>query len=598
MAKFNPAKHQRNTLSTENDLAPGEWIFRDADAGKINTLANSLHLPKELVVPFLINGISTKEAIALFFNNTLKDCHNPFDLPDMEKGLTVLNQAITNKEKIFIFGDKDVDGICSSAILISYFENQGVSLAFDLPTKQTGYGLTAYSVNTILSSGAKLLITIDCGITNVPEIQTLKANGIDTIVIDHHTPLDTLPKAAAIIDPKLEKSTYPFKDLCATALAFKFCLCHLIDTSSNYAAFPSTPVHQNFINDTLDLVLLGTLADIVPISGENRILVDQGMTIFKKSRRPGLKALINRLNLTTEYFSAEDITFRIVPALNAAGRIDTPIKSLQLLLSKEMSTADHLAETIINFNTIRKKLQNIGASQAEKLVLAEGLHKNKLIIVANEQFDKGIIGIIAARLLERFGLPTIVVSTSSDEFTGSGRCNDNFNLVAFMANFQDLFERFGGHQNAIGFSIRPENYTQLINTAVSRANTVFAEHTFKAERFIDTRFSAEMINLKLIETICRIEPLVQKTKLLCLTEAVTPQQIKVMGKSQNHLKFKCLENQQLDWVLWNFQKEHYKWIQSGKKIDILYQAGVNRWRDRTTPQLEIVDLRPHDNPII
>ena len=376
---------------------------------------------------------------------------DPFLLTDMDKAVVRIQEAIENEELMVIYGDYDVDGISATAILYECLTSQGAHVRCKLPTRGSGYGLTRAALESLASKGFKLVVTVDNGISAVEEAACAKELGLDLIITDHHLPGDTLPDAIAVVDPKRPDDESPFKDLCGAGVAFKLC-----------AALDGCPPEE-MLDYCGDLAAVGTVADVMPLTGENRTLVKAGLRQLQNTDRPGLEALLEEVGLAGRPVTAENVSYSIAPRINAAGRMDNAVTALQLVMCEDPDRAAELAHKLNEINTKRQETELQIFKAAQELLEQEPERlEDRVMLLWGRDWHPGVIGIVASRLVERTGRPVIVVTIDEHgEGKGSGRSVQGFNLHACIASCEDLLLRFGGHAMAAGLSVREENLPEL-----------------------------------------------------------------------------------------------------------------------------------------
>ena len=381
---------------------------------------------------------------------------DPFLLTDMDKAVVRIQEAIENEELMVIYGDYDVDGISATAILYECLTSQGAHVRCKLPTRGSGYGLTRAALESLASKGFKLVVTVDNGISAVEEAACAKELGLDLIITDHHLPGDTLPDAIAVVDPKRPDDESPFKDLCGAGVAFKLCAalegCDPAELLEMYG----------------ELAALGTVADVMPLVGENRTIVREGLSLLQDTMRPGLHALLESAGCGGKPVTADTVSYSLAPRLNAAGRMDNAAVALKLLLCGDEDQATGIAERLAEINTERQQTeQQVFAAALQALEADPARTRDRVLVVSGEDWHPGVIGIVAARLMERFSRPVIVISMHEGEGRGSGRAPDPFDLHSALADCAQYLTRFGGHAAAAGVEIEEENlaaFRQAINT--------------------------------------------------------------------------------------------------------------------------------------
>ena len=393
----------------------------------------------------LINrGIRDIKGAEKFLNPGLSDLFSAFDFSEMHKAVTIVKKAARNKDKVMVFGDYDVDGVTALAVVISALVKLGFKPLHYLPHRvKEGYGLNKNIAHIARSKEIKLLITVDCGTNSQAQIKALRQEGVEVVITDHHEPLNSDPLfASAAINPKLKSSNYPYRDLAGVGVAFKFA--------------QAITAEDRF--EDLDLVSLGTIADVVPLTGENRIIVKEGLSRIRRTKNIGLKALIENSGIKDKEITTGFVSYILGPRINASGRMDTAEVALRLLLSEETHEAQELARVIEGYNRQRQKIESKIMQEAEDLISREvNFKEQKVIVVAKDNWHQGVLGIVASKLADRFYRPTILISITEDLCKGSGRSIKNFHLFQALSECQDTLETFGGHSHAAGLVIARDN---------------------------------------------------------------------------------------------------------------------------------------------
>ena len=421
--------------------------FAKADA----LIVENRPLPMFLCRVLASRGIKDSASAETFLNCTQPLC-DPMELHDMEKAVTIVRRAIDEGKKILVFGDYDCDGITATVLLYEYLEGEGADVCYYIPERlNEGYGLSMKTMEMVISSGIELIITVDNGISAVEEADYAAELGIDLIITDHHLPPETLPKAIAVVDPRREDDTSPFKGLCGAGVAFKLC-----------AALDGCPPEE-MLDYCGDLAAVGTVADVMPLTGENRTLVKAGLRQLQNTDRPGLEALLEEVGLAGRPVTAENVSYAIAPRINAAGRMDNAVTALQLVMCEDPDRAAELAHKLNEINTKRQETELQIFKAAQELLEQEPERlEDRVMLLWGRDWHPGVIGIVASRLVERTGRPVIVVTIDKHgECKGSGRSVQGFNLHACIGACADLLIRYGGHAMAAGLSVREENLPAL-----------------------------------------------------------------------------------------------------------------------------------------
>jgi single-stranded-DNA-specific exonuclease len=415
------------------------WKIKEPDIGLKNDLARALGVSSLFAQLLIHRGVVDAATARHFLEADLKDLHDPFLMKGMEAFIERLKRAIEKREKVFIATDFDVDGVTSCAILETELKKRGVVLAHYVPHRvKEGYGLNDETVAAARAFGAKLFISLDCGITSVREVSSLKDAGIDAVIVDHHEPPDVLPDAYAILNPKQKGCSYPYKELASAGLAFK--VVQALGTPDFF--------------DYLDLVALGTVADVAPLQGENRIFVRHGLDVLNQTHREGIKSLVSAAGIKQKRISTHIISFMLAPRLNASGRVDSAHASLDLLLSDDAKEADRLAGFLNEHNRTRQKIEEQVLSEAVDLIEREVDFRDDFIIVlSKEDWHPGVLGIVASKIVDRYYRPAVIISLQDDVGRGSARSVHNFHIYEALARCGGFLKEFGGHKYAAGLTV-------------------------------------------------------------------------------------------------------------------------------------------------
>ena len=426
------------------------WQVQQADPRRAASLAAAIGAPGLLARVLVARGLDTPEkAMALLGQNA--PLSDPFRLKDMDKAVARILRAIDEEEPMVVFGDYDVDGVTATALLYQHLRNMGAKVRCMLPSREgDGYGLSAAAVEKLAAKGYKLIVTVDNGISAVEEAALAARLGVDLVITDHHLPPETLPQAVAVVDPARPDDDSPYKTLCGAGVAFK--LCAALDGCAP----------EELLDFCGDLAAIGTVADVMPLVGENRTLVQAGLQVLQNPDRPGLMALIESAGLGDKPLTAENISYALAPRINAAGRMGSPARALQLLLCEDWEQAQALAEDLNHCNQERQAAeQKILEEVQARLAADPSLLRDPVLLLWGEDYHPGVIGIVASRLVEKYGRPAILVSIQNGEGRGSGRSVAGFNLHAAISACGDLLIRYGGHALAAGLSVEPARLPEL-----------------------------------------------------------------------------------------------------------------------------------------
>ncbi len=546
--------------------------------------------------------IKSQKGVDDFFNPDYEiNLHNPFLMKGMEKAVRRLEKTIADKEKIVIYGDYDTDGICASAILYETFKILGVGeLDVYIPDRfKEGYGLNPAAVKEIAQGGAKVLITVDCGITDVSEVELANSLGLDVIITDHHLVHDDLPRASVIIDVRQKDDSYPFKWLTGAGVAFKLVQALLERRRETRESGPP-PGWEKWL---LDLVALATIADMPPLLEENRTLVRYGLIVLEKTRRPGLKELFKISGLQGSALDAWKVGFLLTPRLNAAGRINHADISFRLLTTDSLPEAQDLARRLDLYNQERQKLVD-GIIREIKAglnaLIAAGRELPKLIFETSALASAGTTGLVAGKLTDEYHRPAMVCAPLEDEFRGTGRSIPTFNLVRAMEecvkNRPDLLVEFGGHAMAAGFTVKKEKLPVFRELLQKIAGRDIKEDDLAPRLDIDLEISPQSVNWELYDWMMKFEPFGENNKRpLFLARGLEVGETRIVGNGGKHLKLKLRDSGGKSFNAIGFGlAENGKNLAAGSKIDVVFELAIDEWNGNRELQLKIVDLKPEN----
>lgn len=544
---------------------------------QVKILIKTLNISPVLAQLLVNRGINSAEEAVKFLNPKLSDLHDPFVFSDMQKAVSLIRLTASKKKKILIFGDYDVDGITSLALLHDALARQGIEAEHLLPHRlKEGYGLAKNILTIAKERKIGLLITVDCGINSFSQISALRENGIEVIVTDHHEPQGKdLPQASAIINPKVQDSGYPFRELAGVGVAYKV----------------SQALCAKSAGCDLDLAALGTVADVVPLNGENRVIVKEGLKTMSGTKRHGLKALIEESGLTGKDITCKHLGFILGPRLNASGRMDTPDHSLNLLLSCHHEEAKELAKTVNAYNRQRQKVESLIMEEAEAIVSREiNFNRHKVIVISKKDWHHGVMGIVAAKLADKFCRPTILISETEGLCRGSARSIKNFHLFEALFACKDLLDNFGGHSHAAGLVLEKDNIKDFRN----RINVIAGEKLLLEDLLpsvdVDMELGLNQVNFKLAEEIESLEPFGSgNPKPLFVTKnLVLRGQIRSMARET--LKFWLSDGKQTACVLGFGMSRLKDALESASKIDIVYTPRKDEWAGESSLILEAKEI--------
>jgi single-stranded-DNA-specific exonuclease len=561
------------------------WVERELEnLAAIAELQESLNIDRVLASLLVKRGITDYEEARNFFRPELNNLHDPYLMQDMAIAVSRINQAITSGEKILIYGDYDVDGTTSVALTFSFFKKLHSEIDFYIPDRyREGYGISTQGIDHAFENGFSLIIALDCGIKSVDKIDYANERGIDFIICDHHLPGDQLPAAIAVLDPKRSDCNYPYKELSGCGIGFK-----LIQA---YALKYDIPFEQ--VSAYLDLVAVSIASDIVPINGENRILAWYGLIKLNTDPCKGLLALMN-ISGRKENLTIMDVVFTIGPRINAAGRIDDAKHSVNLLIADDEAIALEKSQIINTKNTERKEHDSNITEQA--LAMIDGdpvLISRKTTVVYNADWHKGVIGIVASRLTEKYYRPTIVMTNSNGYAAGSARSVAGFDLYEALCECSNLLIQFGGHKYAAGLTMKTENIPAFQQRFEEVVAASIPEELLVQAINIDAEIELKQIDPKFFRILKQFEPFgPQNMAPVFVSRNVYTYGVATIVGS-NHLKMCVHQDNQTYYNCIGFSLgEYLKLINSGAAFDICYTIEENTWKEKKSIQLNIKGIRP------
>lgn len=540
----------------------------------------------------VLRGIKSLEEAEKFLNPSMSDLHDPFLMQDMDKAVNRLNKAMGAKEKILIYGDYDVDGTTSVALVYRYLQNYYSNVEYYIPTRyEEGYGISNKSIDYAASIGVSLIIVLDCGIKAVEEVSYAKTKGIDFIICDHHVPDEVLPDAAAILNPKLEGNPYPFKHLSGCGVGFKFMQAFAI----------SNGLSSMFeLDSLLDLVAVSIAADIVPITGENRVLAYYGLKRINSNPNMGLRSIIKICGLANREITISDVIFKIGPRINASGRMQSGIEAVELLVSKDAADAYRRAKNIDQYNRDRKELDKRITEEANDILEKRGeiTSTKKSIVIYNKGWHKGIIGIVASRLTELYYKPAVVLTLANGLATGSSRSVRGFDIYKAIDSTRDLLENFGGHTYAVGLSLKEENIPEF-----TRRFEQYVAENIKPEQLtqtisIDCEITFNDINADLLHYLRLLNPFGpgNQKPIFASRNVMDYGTSKLVGRNLEHIKLELIDNSSsrvLNGIAFN-QADKFKHIKAGTPFEICYTIEENRHKGGSSIQLFVKEIKFDD----
>jgi single-stranded-DNA-specific exonuclease len=563
------------------------WEIKKKSSAKVvATLSKELNNLNESLTNILIQrGIKTLTEAKHFFRPDLAHTHDPFLMQDMEKAVERIEKAISNNEKILVFGDYDVDGTTSVALVFSYLSNFYNNLGYYIPDRYAeGYGISFKGIDYAEQNNFSLIIALDCGIKANEKVDYANKKGIDFIICDHHQPGDKIPNAIAVLDPKRTDCNYPYKELSGCGVGFK-----LMQAWSKKAK-----KDEQLLNTYLDLLAISICADIVPITGENRIYTYFGLQIINNNPRHGVKAMINVAKIKKE-LTTMDVVFTIAPRINAAGRLNSGNKAVELLVSENEEDAIDFGASINDLNTDRKDIDKQITIEALQIIEDDQLFAQKTTtVVYKSDWHKGVVGIVASRLIETHYRPTIVLTESNGKITGSARSVKDFDLYTAIDACSDLLEQFGGHKYAAGLTLKPENLEAFSTRFNEVVTAQIEDYMLVPQLTIDDELPLSEINPKFVRVLNQFGPFGPGNMRPVFVSHQVFCEENVYKVGENHLKMNVFQeanpNHKLACIGFNLGS-YIDEIASGVPFSIVYNIEENRWNNSTTIQLNIKDIR-------
>ena len=578
------------------------WVVKpQGETRAVENLSAALGIAPVLANLLVQRGIDTVEKADRFFRPSLAHLHDPFLMKDMDKAVARVEQAVRNGEKIMVYGDYDVDGTTAVALVYKFLRQIGhTNLLFYIPDRYTeGYGISVKGIDFAARKGVSLVITVDCGIKATEKVVYAKQKGVDFIICDHHLPADEIPRAVAVLDPKRPDCHYPFDELSGCGVGFK-----LVQA---YAQKNGIPFEQ--ITHLLDLLVVSIASDIVPLTDENRVLAHYGLQNLNTSPSEGLSSIIKICGLESHTISIDDIVFKIGPRINAAGRMRMDQNdenaapsgghaAVSLLIEGDAKMAIELGNDIDSFNQDRKNIDRKVTLEAHNYIESNPeLKARKSTVIYNPKWMKGIVGIVASRLIETYYRPTVVLTMSNGLVTGSARSIQGFDLYQAVESCSDLLENFGGHMYAAGLTMKPENVEEFTRRFNEYVEKNIDPQTLIPQVDIDSPLLFSDITPEFNRQLNRFQPFGPGNSApVFATYAVNNQgDAKLVGADLEHLRMDLMQREKpytsIPTIAFQ-QPTHYEWIRAGKPIDVCYQIVENHYRGTVSTQLRIKDIKP------
>lgn len=566
------------------------WEYNEpSEVGKSTAidLANNLGINPVMGTLLVNRGIRTVDEARKFFRPQLTNLLDPFLFEDMQKAVDRLNEALGKKERILVYGDYDVDGCTAVALVYRFLQQYYSNIDYYIPSRnEEGYGVSRQGVDYAHETGVGLVIVLDCGIKAVDEITYAKELGIDFIICDHHVPDPVLPPAVAILNAKREDSTYPYKDLCGCGVGFKLMQGFAINNGIEFC----------HLIPLLDLCAISIASDIVPIMGENRILAHHGLRQLNQNPSTGVKALIDICGLTGKDLSLNDIIFKIGPRINASGRMQNGKEAVSLLIEKNPKVAKEKATTINEYNEQRKDLDKSMTEEANQIVASlDHQHEHKAIVIYNEEWHRGVIGIVASRLTEIYFRPAVVLTRTDDVVTGSARSVAGFDVYSAIDSCRDLLENFGGHTYAAGLSMKVENVPEFKRRFEEYVDKYILPEQTNAVLTYEAKIDFKDVNYRFFSDLKRFSPYGPENPkpIFCTEQVYDYGTSRVVGREQEHIKLELVDSKSsrvMNGIAFG-QSSQARYIKTKQAFDIVYTLEENSHKHGEV-QLQIEDIKP------
>lgn len=549
---------------------------------KVQAIQQALQVDEIIATILVQRGIETFEQAKTFFRPTLADLHNPYLMKDMDKAVARIEKAIDNNENILVFGDYDVDGTTAVSLVSSYLRSFYPNVATYIPDRYAeGYGISYMGIDYAEDNDISLIIALDCGIKSIDHVNYAKARNIDFIICDHHRPGDILPDAVAVLDPKREDCSYPYDELCGCGVGFK--LIQALAENRNQTI-------EDLV-EYLDLVATAIAADIVPINGENRVLAKFGLEVINSNPRPGIKALIQ--NVKKKVLTITDVVFIVAPRINAAGRIKHGNEAVALLTEYDLDQAEQFASEIEQHNSDRKELDKQITKEALLQIEENNEQTRFSTVVYQENWHKGVIGIVASRLVENYYRPTIVFTKSGEKLAASARSVKDFDIYNALEACAEHLEQFGGHMYAAGMTLLEENYENFKNAFEKVVQETIHPDLLTPEISYDAEIELSEINPKLMRLLKQFEPFGPENMTpLFLAKGLTDSgYAKTLGSDNEHLKaFVKQGNSESSGAIGFGLGNKLDLVTNKNKFDAIFSLEENEWKDTVTLQLQLRDI--------
>lgn len=562
-----------------------KWLLAADHNACAESMAGELGLSRLTTRVLAARGFDTRQKAQAFMTHSLEGIHDPFLLKDMDKAVAEIRRAIENKEKIAVYGDYDVDGVTATCIMIQYLKKMGADCTYYIPDRlEEGYGLNVAAIQSLYDDGCRLLITVDSGITAEEEAVFAKELGLRLIITDHHECKEKLPDAVAVVNPRRMDSEYPFRELAGVGVAFKV-IC---------ALEKDRPI-ADLLKEYADVVAVGTIADVMPLVEENRIIVSYGLNYLQHTKNYGLKALMQKLGLDTKVVTSNSVSFIMAPRINAAGRLGGASSAARMFLTEDPQEAAALAEHLCNLNHRRQEEENGIYEQIIARIKAQPeLTRGKTMMLWGDGWHNGVIGIVSSRLSDRYGVPCVLISMTGDSGKGSGRSIKGFNLYAALEKNAALLEKYGGHELAVGLTVKRENLEALRDALEAYAHTAQNEEIVPCVN-VDCRVEPEELTLREVRGLSTMEPFgMGNPQPVFLMNDVTIEEITPISHDRHIKLHLSKQGKNFYAFVFGMGAKSCQFVK-GDLLDIVFSAEINSYRGNENVQLVIKDVKWADS---
>ena len=563
-----------STLSTDKKIIKDE-------------LAKELNLHPVLVELLVNKGMKTADEATRFLYPRLEDLHDPFLLPDMDKAIRRIEKALGNKERILVYGDYDVDGTTAVALVYKFFRGITNNIDYYIPDRyDEGYGISFQGIDYAVNTGVKLIVSLDCGIKAVTKVAYAKEKGIDFIICDHHMPDDKLPDAVAVVDAKRSDSIYPYDELSGCGVGFK-----LVQAFSQRNGYPFSDIEP-----LLDLVAVSIASDIVPLTGENRIMTYYGLRQLNSNPSFGLRGIIEICGLHRKHITVNDIVFKIGPRINASGRMMNGKEAVDLMLANDMTAAREKSKNIDKYNEDRRELdKRITDDALDYIDNHIDIKHQKSIVLYDETWHKGIVGIVASRLTEKYYRPAVVLTKSNNMISGSARSVPGFDVYKAIESCRDILENFGGHTYAAGLTLREEHLNEFINRFNTLSFDGIEPGMMLPQITVDAEITFSQITPSFIDGLALFNPFGPENEnpVFLTRDVYDAEGSKLVGKGFRHIKLEVTDRtteKPMPGIAFS-QHDFFQRIKSGQPVDICYTIEENTHGSKSFTQLMVKDIR-------